>query len=127
MFAEIAEKKDDYEKFHEQFGKCLQLGIHEGSTNRAKVAELLRFNTSRSGDEQTNVKEYMDRMKDGQNDIHSITGASIAFMSSLPFVEFFSQEGSRGTSSGELRRRVCSATAQRVRWKETGIHSEGRI
>ena len=95
MFAEIAEKKDDYEKFHEQFGKCLQLGIHEGSTNRAKVAELLRFNTSRAGDEQTNVKEYMDRMKEGQNDIHSITGASIAVVSSLPFVEIFARRVQR--------------------------------
>ena len=93
MFAEVGEKKDDYEKFHEQSGKCLKLGIHEGSTNRAKVAELLRFNTSRSGDEQTNVKEYMDRMKEGQNDIHSITGASNAVVSSLPFVEFFRKKG----------------------------------
>merc|ERR1719198_2458233 len=50
MFAEIAEKKDDYKKFYEQFGKCLKLGIHEDSTNRAKIAELLRFNTSKSGD-----------------------------------------------------------------------------
>merc|ERR1719223_2148837 len=33
MFAEIAEKKDDYKKFYEQFGKCLKLGVHEDSTN----------------------------------------------------------------------------------------------
>ena len=34
MFAEIAENKDDYKKFYEQFGNCLKLGIHEDSTNR---------------------------------------------------------------------------------------------
>ena len=34
MFAETAEKKDDYKKFDEQFGKCLKLGIYEDSTNR---------------------------------------------------------------------------------------------
>merc|ERR1712084_107559 len=34
MFAEIAEKNDDYNKFYEQFGKCLKLGVHEDSTNR---------------------------------------------------------------------------------------------
>merc|ERR1719487_1728365 len=61
MFAEIAEKKDDYKKFYEQFGKCLKLGVHEDSTNRTKVAELLRFNTSKSGDEQISLKEYVDR------------------------------------------------------------------
>merc|ERR1712014_196371 len=65
MFAEIAEKKDDYKKFYEQFGKCLKLGVHEDSTNRTKVAELLRWHTSKSGDEQISFKEYIDRMKEG--------------------------------------------------------------
>merc|ERR1712217_54181 len=60
MFAEIAEKKDEYKKFYEQFGKCLKLGVHEDSTNRTKVAELLRFHTSKSGDEQISLKEYVD-------------------------------------------------------------------
>merc|ERR1712166_1129941 len=63
MFTEIAEKKDDYKKFYEQFSKCLKLGIHEDSTNRTKVAELLRYHTSKSGDEQISLKEYVDRMK----------------------------------------------------------------
>merc|ERR1712031_2753 len=63
MFAEIAEKKDDYKKFYEQFGKCLKLGVHEDSTNRTKVAELMRYQTSKSGDELISFKEYVDRMK----------------------------------------------------------------
>ena len=46
MMTEIAEKKDDYKKFYEQFGKNLKLGIHEDSTNRAKLADLLRYQTS---------------------------------------------------------------------------------
>eukprot|EP00973_Karenia_brevis_P058165 8096546-Karenia_brevis.AAC.1 len=73
MFAEIAEKKDDYKKFYEQFSKNIKLGIHEDSTNRAKVAELMRYHTSKSGDEQISLKEYVDRMKEGQNDIYYIT------------------------------------------------------
>merc|ERR1711968_178286 len=72
MFTEITEKKDDYKKFYEQFSKNLKLGIHEDSTNRTKIAELLRFNTSKSGDEQISLKEYVDRMKEGQNDIYYI-------------------------------------------------------
>merc|ERR1712219_46834 len=93
MFAEIAEKKDDYKKFYEQFSKNLELGIHEDSTNRAKVAELMRFQTSKTGDEQISLKEYVDRMKEGQNDIYYITGESIAQVSSSPFLENLRKKG----------------------------------
>merc|ERR1712185_713199 len=93
MFAEIAEKKDDYKKFYEQFSKNLKLGIHEDSTNRIKVAELMRYHTSKSGDEQISLKEYVDRMKEGQNDIYYITGESIAAVSSSPFLEALRKKG----------------------------------
>merc|ERR1712147_116282 len=93
MFAEIAEKKDDYKKFYEQFGKCLKLGIHEDSTNRTKIAELLRYQTSKSGDESISLKEYVDRMKEGQNDIYYITGESVAQVSSSPFLENLRKKG----------------------------------
>merc|ERR1712134_149491 len=93
MFQEIGEKKDDYKKFYEQFGKCPKLGVHEDSTNRTKVAELLRFNTSKSGDEQISLKEYVDRMKEGQNDIYYITGDSVAAVSSSPFLETLRKKG----------------------------------
>merc|ERR1712225_41149 len=93
MFTEISEKKDDYKKFYEQFSKNLKLGIHEDSTNRAKIAELLRFNTSKSGDEQISLKEYVDRMKEGQNDIYYITGESVAAVSSSPFLESLRKKG----------------------------------
>merc|ERR1719475_7223 len=93
MFAEIAEKKDDYKKFYEQFSKNIKLGIHEDSTNRTKVAELMRYHTSKSGDEQISFKEYVDRMKEGQNDIYYITGESIAAVSSSPFLEALPKEG----------------------------------
>merc|ERR1711953_549184 len=93
MFAEIAEKKDDYKKFYEQFSKNIKLGIHEDSTNRVKVAELMRYHTSKSGDEQISLKEYVDRMKEGQNDIYYITGESIAAVSSSPFLESLRKKG----------------------------------
>merc|ERR1712222_44369 len=93
MFAEIAEKKDDYKKFYEQFSKNIKLGIHEDSTNRMKVAELMRYHTSKSGDEQISLKEYVDRMKEGQNDIYYITGDSVAAVSSSPFLETLRKKG----------------------------------
>merc|ERR1712226_812392 len=93
MFSEIAEKKDDYKKFYEQFSKNIKLGVHEDSTNRTKVAELMRYHTSKSGDEQISLKEYVDRMKEGQNDIYYITGESIAQVSSSPFLETLRKKG----------------------------------
>ena len=64
MIAEIAAKKEHHKKFYEQFGKCMTSGFHEYSTNRTKIAELLRFNTSNSADVQISLKEYVDFMKD---------------------------------------------------------------
>merc|ERR1739848_837559 len=93
MFTEISEKKDDYKKFYEQFSKNIKLGINEDSTNRTKVAELMRYQTSNSGDEQISFKEYVDRMKEGQNDIFYITGESIAAVSSSPFIETLRKKG----------------------------------
>jgi molecular chaperone HtpG len=93
MMSEISEKKDDYKKFYEQFGKNLKLGIHEDSTNRAKLADLLRYQTSKSGDEMISLKEYCDRMKEGQTDIYYMTGESVAQVSSSPFIETLRKKG----------------------------------
>ena len=82
-----AEKNGDHQKFYEQFGKCLQLGIHEDSSNRTMIAALFKSKTSKSGDEQISLKEYVDRMKEGQNVMYYITVESIAVVSSSLFLE----------------------------------------
>ena len=93
LFSEIAEKKADYKTFYEQFSKNLKLGIHEDSQNREKIADLLRFNTSKSGEELVSLRDYVDRMKEGQKDIYYITGESIASVANSPFLEKLRKKG----------------------------------
>merc|ERR1712036_26636 len=74
LFEELAEDKDNYKTFYEQFGRNVKLGIHEDSTNRKKLAGMLRYYTSASGDDNCSFGDYVSRMKENQKDIYYITG-----------------------------------------------------
>merc|ERR1711935_528510 len=93
LIDEIAEDKDNFKKFYEQFGKNLKLGIHEDSTNRKKLAGYLQFWTSASGDEMCSFSDYISRMKENQKDIYYITGESKEVVSSSSFVERLKKRG----------------------------------
>jgi molecular chaperone HtpG len=94
LFEELAEDKDNYKTFYEQFGRNIKLGIHEDSNNRTKIAKLLRWKSSFDGGEElTNLTDYVSRMKDGQKDIYFITGESIDIVKSSAFVERVTKRG----------------------------------
>jgi len=93
LIEEIAEDKDNYKKFYEQFSKNMKLGIHEDSTNRKKLAGHLRYFTSASGDEMCSLTDYVSRMKENQKDIYYITGESKDVVSASSFVETLKKRG----------------------------------
>ncbi|EOY15055.1 Chaperone protein htpG family protein isoform 3, partial [Theobroma cacao] len=81
------EKKGQYAKFWNEFGKSIKLGIIEDATNRNRLAKLLRFESTKSDGKLTSLDQYISRMRAGQKDIFYITGNSKEQLEKSPFLE----------------------------------------
>ncbi|XP_072283602.1 heat shock protein HSP 90-alpha-like [Pyxicephalus adspersus] len=93
LFTELSEDKENFKKFYEHFSKNIKLGIHEDSTNRKKLSELLRYHSSASGDEMISLTEYVSRMKENQKHIYYITGETREQVAHSAFVERLRKHG----------------------------------
>ncbi|KUF80031.1 Endoplasmin [Phytophthora nicotianae] len=82
-----------YNKFWEEFGKNIKLGVMDDAANRAKLVKLLRFVTSESYGKWTSLEQYVDRMKDWQDSIYYIAAENADACEKSPFMEKMRAKG----------------------------------
>ena len=88
-------EKDKYATFWKEFGLVLKEGIAEDPANRERIAKLLRFSSTRDGNEEPDVSlaDYVARIKEGQDSIYYITAESFGAARSSPHLEIFRKKG----------------------------------
>ena len=87
MHISLSENKEYYQKFMDNFGKNIKLGVIEDHANHKKLAPLLRFFSSVNEDELVSLDTYVDSMKEGQKAIYFIAADSITGARNAPFLE----------------------------------------
>jgi molecular chaperone HtpG len=94
LLDDIAEnRKEDYAKVWEHFGKVLKEGVGEDHANKERIAKLLRFRSTQTDEEAVSLADYLARAKEGQDKIYYLTAETLAAAKSSPHLEMFRKKG----------------------------------
>lgn len=85
--------EDKYARFWKAFGKNIKLGVIEDSSNRSKLAKLLRFYSTNDPDQITSLDDYISRMKDHQDTILYLPGDSKESILKSPILKKYQKLG----------------------------------
>ncbi|MDA3918451.1 MAG: molecular chaperone HtpG [Deltaproteobacteria bacterium] len=80
-------EKDKYEEFFNEFGQALKAGIPTDFENKERLAALLRYKTTKSGDKYISLDEYIENMQEDQKEIYYLTGENITSLMNSPLLE----------------------------------------
>ena len=85
---------DNYILFFNEFGRVLKEGIHYDFARKVAISDLLLFHaTSKTDGTYTTLQDYVDNMKEGQEEIYYITGSSREDIMKSPYIEAFKEKG----------------------------------
>ncbi len=94
LLDDVAEnRKEDYAKVWEHFGKVLKEGVGEDQANKERIAKLLRFRSTQVDEESVSLADYLGRMKVGQDKIYYLTADTPQAAKSSPHLEVFRKKG----------------------------------
>jgi len=94
LLDDIAEnRKEDYAKVWEHFGRVLKEGVGEDQSNKERIAKLLRFRTTTVDEESVTLADYIGRMKEGQDKIYYLTAETLAAAKASPHLEALRKKG----------------------------------
>ena len=96
LLEDLAENKpEDYAAFWTEFGQVLKEGTGEDPSNQERIAKLLRFASTHTGDaaQTVSLADYVSRMKEGQDKIYFVSADSFTAASNSPHLEIFRKKG----------------------------------
>jgi len=85
LLTEMAPEK--YETFWQEFGSVLKVGVHTDIENKNKIAELLRYKTTKSDGQWRSLRQYVEGMLPDQKEIYFITGEKMSALINSPLLE----------------------------------------